>query len=136
MKYEVRDNETNNYLFGTFTKYEDAINCVNELIYDELEKDDFEIFQVFTDIDKNKLAYNLITTLRYRITEQDKFKLDNHCFRICDVNVIEGYSINELFIKLLIVDKCHSIMLLSYSVTTNDYLQVVDYEQIRHSYFV
>ena len=135
MKYEIRDYKTNNYLFGTFRKYEDAVYCVDELLDDdELEEDDFEIVQVLSNDDKDKLGNNLINQLIYGMSKQEKYKVYESGYRICDVNVIEAYSINEFFIKLLIVDKFHSIMLLSYSVISNDYLKIIEYEQIRKDY--
>ena len=122
MKYEVRDYETNNYLFGTFTKYDEAINCVNELCDDELDDDDFEIKMLLSDDDINKLADSFT---------KDIMLLLSNDLRIVDTHVIAGYYPNDIFIKLLVVDKLHCPMLLSYSVNIEDDLTIIDYELIK-----
>ena len=125
MTYEVRDFKTNNYLFGTFKKYDEAINLVNELLDDELEEDDFDIVMVLTDLDKNILADKFTEDIRLLLRTD---------LRIVDVHFIEGYYPNYVFIKLLIVDKLHEPMLISYSVTIDEELNIVDYEQIKQDY--
>ena len=120
MTYEVRDFKTNNYLFGTFTKYDEAINLVNEL-----GEDDFDIVMVLTDLDKNILADKFTEDIRLLLRTD---------LRIVDVHFIEGYYPNYVFIKLLIVDKLHEPMLISYSVTIDEELNIVDYEQIKQDY--
>ena len=137
MKYEVRVKD-NNFLINSFKSYKDANKFIMDFCRTTkiLSINEIEVVQILSNDDKDKLGDNLINHLKYRMSEQDKYKIYESCYRICDINVIEGYSINEFFIKLLIVDKFHSIMLLSYSVITNEYLKIVDYEQIRYSYFV
>ena len=120
MRYEVRDSKTNNYLFGTFRKYDDAVYCVDDLLDDELEEDDFEIVMVLTDWDKNILADKFTDNIRLFLSND---------LRIVDTHVIVGYYPNDIFIKLLVVDKLHCPMLLSYSVTIDDTLDIVEFEQ-------
>lgn len=135
MKYEVRDNY-NNFLYSTFTSYKEADNYIIELckFNKYVSKDDIDIVQILTNDDKYKLTYSLINQIMNNLNEIDNANLYLHCYRLCDHNVIDGYDINEFVIKLLIVDKYHEIMLLSYSVKTNDSLEVVEYEQPRHHY--
>lgn len=125
MKYEVRDYATNNYLFGAFTRYDEAINCVNELCDDELDEDDFEIRMLLSDDDINKLADSFT---------KDIMLLLSNDLRIADTHVIVGYYPNDIFIKLLVVDKLHCYMLLSYSVSITDTLDIVEFEQISYKY--
>ena len=120
MIYEVRDNETNNYLFGTFEKYDEAINCVNELADGELTEDDFEIKMLLSDDDINKLADSFTKDIRLLLSND---------LRIVDTHVIAGFYPNDVFIKLLVVDKLHCPMLISYSVTIEDTLDIVEFEQ-------
>lgn len=120
MKYEVRDNETNNYLFGTFEKYDEAINFVNELADDELTEDDFEIKMLLSDDDINKLADSFTKDIRVLLSND---------LRIVDTHVIVGFYPNDVFIKLLVVDKLHCPMIISYSVSIDDTLDIVEFEQ-------
>ena len=125
MTYEVRDYTSNSYLYGAFTKYDDAINCVNELCDDELEENDFDIIMLLDDDDKQKLSDCF--------TKDIKLLLSNE-LRIIDTHVIEGYFPNDLFINLVVVDKLHCYMLLSYSVSITDTLDIVEFEQISYKY--
>lgn len=137
MKYEVRD-KYNNFLFNTFKSYKEANKFIIDFCHTTklLSTDEIEIVQLLSNDDKDKLSYRLIKQIKNNLTDNDIVKIYNNGYRICDQNVIEGYYINELFIKFLIVDNNHEVMLLSYSVETNDTLDIVEYEQIRQEYLV
>ena len=126
MYYEVRDYFTEEQIFGTFTKYDDAIIFVNELLFNEkYDSNYFYIILILNEDDKNKLAKEFLREI--------KLLLKND-LKIVDINVIAGYYPNDIFIKMLIVDKLHTPMLLSYAVTINDELEIVDYKQISTKY--
>ena len=129
MYYEVRDLEKNK-LLGVFNNFDEA----KSLIVEYSDNDDFEIVQLFTEEDKKQVSDKLIKRIKNSLVYEDKLNIYKIGYRICDINVINGYDINELFIKILIVDGYHSIMLLSYLVIINDSLEVVKYEQIRKDY--
>ena len=137
MKYEVRD-KYNNFLFNTFKSYKDA----NKFIIDFcsttklLSADEIEVVQLLSIEDKDKLCDKLIRQIKNNVSDNDLVNLYNHGYRICDHDVIEGYYINELYIKFLIVDNNHEIMILSYAVETNDSLEIIEYEQIRQDCIV
>ena len=137
MKYEVRC-KANNFLFNTFKSYKDANKFIMDFCRTTklLSEEEIEIVQLLSNDDKDKLSYRLIKQIKNNLTDNDIVKLYNTGYRICDRNVIEGYYINELFIKFLIVDNNHEIMLLSYSVEINDSLEIIEYEQIRQDYLV
>ena len=137
MKYEVRD-KYNNFLFNTFKSYKEANKFIIDFCHTTklLSTDEIEIVQILSNEDKDKLCDKIIIQIKNNLADNDLVNIYNHGYRICDHNVIEGYGINELFIKFLIVDSNHEIMLLSYSVEINDSLEIIEYEQIRQDYLV
>ena len=137
MKYEVRD-KYNNFLFNTFKSYKDANKFIIDFCHTTklLSTDEIEIVQLLSNEDKDKLCDKIIIQIKNNLADNELVNIYNYGYRICDHNVIEGYDINELFIKFLIVDINHEIMLLSYSVETNDSLEIIEYEQIRQDYIV
>ena len=55
-------------------------------------------------------------------------------FRICDINTYPAYEDNELFSRILLVDKKHLIMLLSIAITIDNKLRIIDFEVINKDY--
>ena len=137
MKYEVRD-KYNNFLFNTFKSYKESNKFIIDFCHTTklLSADEIEIVQILSNEDKDKLCDKIIIQIKNNLADNELVNIYNHGYRICDHNVIEGYGINEFFIKFLIVDNNHEIMLLSYSVETNDSLEIIEYEQIRQDYLV
>ena len=137
MKYEVRCKD-NNFLINSFKSYKEANKFIVGFCSTTklLSTEEIEIVQLLSNYDKDKLCDKIIRQIKNNLADNELVNIYNHGYRICDLNVIEGYGINELFIKFLIVDNNHEIMLLSYSVETNDSLDIIEYEQIRQDYIV
>lgn len=55
-------------------------------------------------------------------------------FRICDINTYKAYEDNELFSRILLVDKKHLIVLLSLLITVDNELAITNYEVIKEKY--
>ena len=55
-------------------------------------------------------------------------------FRICDINTYPAYDDNELFSRILLVDKKHLIALLSLSITVDNELNINNFEVIKENY--
>lgn len=55
-------------------------------------------------------------------------------FRICDINTYTAYDDNELFSRILLVDKKHLIVLLSLSITVDNELNINNFEVIKENY--
>ena len=55
-------------------------------------------------------------------------------FRICDINTYTAYEDNELFSRILLVDKKHLIVLLSLSITVDNELNITNFEVIKENY--
>ena len=55
-------------------------------------------------------------------------------FRICDINTYTAYEDNELFSRILLVDKKHLIVLLSLSITVDNELNINNFEVIKENY--
>ena len=55
-------------------------------------------------------------------------------FRICDINTYPAYEDNEIFSRILLVDKKHLIVLLSLSITVDNELNINNFEVIKENY--
>ena len=55
-------------------------------------------------------------------------------FRICDINTYKAYEDNELFSRILLVDKKHLIVLLSILITVDNELGITNFEVIKEKY--
>ena len=55
-------------------------------------------------------------------------------FRICDINTYKAFEDNELFSRILLVDKKHLIVLLSTIITIDNKLCITNFEVIKENY--
>ena len=57
-------------------------------------------------------------------------------FRICDINTYKAFEDDELFSRILLVDKKHLIVLLSLSITVDNELNINNFEVIKKNYCI
>lgn len=55
-------------------------------------------------------------------------------YRICDINTYKAYEDDELFSRILLVDKKHLIVLVSISITVDNELGITNFEVINKDY--
>ena len=97
--------------------------------YDDIQNDCY--FEDYYYIEK-VYEYNDIKVINKHLYNKinEKFPM----FRICDINTYPAYEDNELFSRILLVDKKHLIMVLSTTITIDNELTIIDLEVINKDY--